>query len=126
MGLLRQLGVLVLVLASSLAPTMACMLPGAHMTSEERACCRMMHDQCEQMNMPASHGCCKKTPANFRESALLLNTEAFTQIASTSTTGWWLPSFALLNTPSTISGWVEQLDSSPPKSPPATISILRI
>ena len=125
MGLVRQLGVLVLVLASSLAPTMACMFPGANMTNEERACCRTMHDQCEQMNMPASHGCCKKTSASFRENALLLNTEAFTQIAATGTPAW-LPSFALLNTASAITGWVEQPNYSPPKSPPATISILRI
>ena len=125
MGLVRQLGVLVLVLASSLAPTMACMLPGAHMTNEERACCIMMQDQCDQMNMPASHGCCQKTQANYRESALLLNTKAFTQIAATSTTAW-LPSFALHNQASAIPGWVEHPDSSPPKSPPATISILRI
>ncbi len=125
MGLLRQLGVLVLVLASSLAPTMACMLPGAHMTSEERACCGTMHDQCEQMNMPASHGCCKKTAVDLRESALILNTRAITQIAAAGANAW-LPSFALLNSTSAISGWIEQPDSSPPKSPPATISILRI
>jgi hypothetical protein len=55
--------VLVLLLVSCLAPAMACVVSNAEMNTEERACCRMMKNQCEQMdNMPASHGCCQKTP----------------------------------------------------------------
>src|SRR2546430_2077671 len=38
---LRQFGVLVLLLVSCLAPAMACMVPNAAMSTQERACCRM-------------------------------------------------------------------------------------
>jgi hypothetical protein len=32
----------------------------------------------------------------------------------------------LVNPVSSVNGWVEHADSSPPKSPPASISVLRI
>ena len=122
MRALRQFGVLVLLLASSLTPAMACMIPGAQMTTEERACCRMMQNQCEQMGMPASHGCCQKNLPNVYENAL---TKAVVP-HSVGITVVWLASPELLNPPSSLTGWVEHRDSSPPKSPPSTISILRI
>ena len=123
MRILRQVGVVALLLVSALAPTMTCMVSGALMTAEERACCRMMHDQCEQMNIPDSHGCCHKTPTNLGENAL--GTKAFTRHASSITAAWLVPS-ELLNPTAATSKWVEQTDSSPPKSPPPAVSILRI
>ncbi len=50
----RQLGVLVLLLVSCLAPAMACMAPEAQMSAQEHTCCRMMKNQCGQMEMKAS------------------------------------------------------------------------
>jgi len=64
---LRQLGVLTLLLMISLAPAMACMAPNAQMTTQERACCRMMKGDCGQMEMPASHGCCQKAPGTVHD-----------------------------------------------------------
>ena len=123
MRALRQFGVLVLLLASSLTPAMACMLPGAQMSTEERACCRMMQNRCEQIEMPASHGCCQKTPPNVYENALDTKVVALHPVVMTAV---WLAFPELLNPTSSVAGWVENQDCSPPQSPPSTISILRI
>jgi hypothetical protein len=123
MRALRQFGVLVLLLASCLTPAMACVVPGATLTTEGRACCRMMQNQCEQMKMPASHGCCQKAPANVYADALDANVVALHPVAITVV---WLTSPELLNPTSSVTAWVEHHDYSPPKSPPSTISILRI
>ncbi len=123
MRALRQFGVLVLLLASSLTPAMACMIPGAQMSTEERACCRMMQNQCGQMEMPASHGCCQKTPPNVYDNALDTKAVALHPVVVNVI---WLASPELLNPASSVSEWVEHHDYSPPQSPPSTISILRI
>src|SRR5580704_17359386 len=122
MKALRQFGVLVLLLVTCLAPAMACMVPNAAMSTQERACCRMMKNQCGQMEMPASHGCCQKTPASVRDNALDTKTVAF---HPTVVHILWFTAFELVNPAITVSGCVQHPDYSPPKSP-ATISILRI
>jgi hypothetical protein len=123
MRVLRQFGVLVLLLVSCLAPAMACMVPNAAMSTQERACCRMMKNQCGQMGMPASHGCCQKTPPSIHDNAL--GTKAVSIHAVLAPVIWWA-AFELVNPTSTVIGWVEHPDYSPPKSPPSAISILRI
>ncbi len=87
MKALRQFGVLVLLLVSCLTPAMACMVPNTAMSTQERACCRMMKNQCGQMEMPASHGCCQKAPPSVHDNAL--------------------------NPASAVAGWVEHPDYSP-------------
>jgi hypothetical protein len=123
MRVLRQFGVLVLLLVSCLAPAMACMIPNAQMNTQERACCRMMKNQCGQMEMPASHGCCQKTPPSVHDNALDTKTVALHPVAVTAI---WLTAFELLKPASVVAGRVEHADYSPPKPPPATVSILRI
>jgi hypothetical protein len=123
MRFFRQFGVLFLLLVSFLAPTMACMVPGAQMNTEERACCRAMKNQCGQMEMPAAHGCCQKTPASARDNVLETKTITFHPVVAPVI---WLAAFELVNPASAVIGWVEHPDYSPPKSPPATISIIRI
>jgi hypothetical protein len=124
MRIFRQFGVLVLLLVSYLAPAMACMVPNAEMSTEERACCRMMKNQCGQMdNMPASHGCCQKTPPGFRDSALDSKAVSFHQVVAPVV---WLAAFESVNPLSTVTGWIQHPDYSPPKSPPSAISVLRI
>jgi hypothetical protein len=123
MRVLRQLAVLVLLLVSCLAPAMACMVPTAEMSAQERACCRMMKNQCGQMGMPASHGCCHKTPPSVHDNALDTKVVAFHPVVVTVI---WLAAFALVNPTSSVTGWVEHPDYSPPKFPPSTVSILRI
>jgi hypothetical protein len=124
MRVLRQFGVLVLLLVSCLAPAMACMVPNAEMSTQERACCRLMKDRCGQMdNMPASHGCCQKTAPSIHDNALDTKAVTFHPVV---TPVIWLAAFELVNPDSTVIGWVERPDYSPPKSPLSTISILRI
>src|SRR5437879_8168911 len=116
MRILRQFGVLVL-LVSCLAPAMACMVPNAEMSNQERACCRTMKNQCGQMEMPASHGCCQKTPPSVHDNAL--DTKSVT-IHPVVAPVIWLASSVLVNPMSFVTGWVEYHDHSPPKSPPST------
>ena len=123
MSYCRQFAVLVLLLVSCLAPAMACMVPNAQMSTQERACCRVMKSQCGQMEMPASHGCCDKTPPSVHDNALDTKTVTFHPVVASIL---WLVAFELVNPTSAVTGWVERPDYSPPKSPPATISILRI
>jgi hypothetical protein len=122
MRVLRQLGVLIL-LGSFLAPAMACMVPNAEMSNQERACCRMMKNQCGQMGMPASHGCCQKTPPSVHDNALDTKAVTFHPVVGTII---WLAASELVNPASTIIRWVKHPDYSPPKFPPTAISILRI
>lgn len=123
MRVFRQFGVLVLLLVSCLAPAMACMVPDAQMNAQERACCRMMKNQCGQMEMSASQNCCQKTPASIHNNALDTKAVNFHPIV---TPVVWLAAFELVNPNAVVSEWVKPPDYSPPKSPPATISILRI
>jgi hypothetical protein len=120
---LRQFGVLVLLLVSCVAPAMACMVPDAQMNTEERACCRTMKNQCGQIEMPVSHGCCQKTPLGVHDNALDTEATNFHPVAAPVV---WLASFELVNPTSAVAGWVERSDDSPQDSPPSTISILRI
>jgi hypothetical protein len=123
MRVLRQFAAFVLLLVSCLAPAMACMVPNAEMNAQERACCRMMKNQCGQMGMPASHGCCQKTPPSIHDNALDTKAATFQPIAITVVV---LAASELVNQSLSVTGWLEHPDYSPPKSPPSTISILRI
>jgi hypothetical protein len=62
-----KLGVSALALMLAALPVAACVLPGAAMTSAERACCKKMAGQCGDMGMAKSHPCCKvtATPPDF-------------------------------------------------------------
>jgi hypothetical protein len=120
---LRQFCVLVLLLVACLAPAMACMVPDAQMNAQERACCRTMSNQCGQTEMPASHGCCQKTPANLYDGALDTKAVAFHSVA---VRVLWLAASELVNPIAAVTAWAEHPDYTPPKSPPSTVSILRI
>jgi hypothetical protein len=123
MRVFRQFGALVLLLVTCLAPAMDCMVPNAQMNSEERACCRAMKNQCGQMEMPASHGCCKKIPPSVHDNALDTRVIALHPV---SIPAIWLTASELLNPTSVVTGSIEQVDYSPPKSPSSALSILRI
>src|SRR6195256_6654759 len=102
MRVLHQLGVLIL-LGSFLAPAMACMVPNAEMSTQERTCCRMMKNQCGQMGMPAAHGCCQKTPPSVHDNALDTKTVTFHPVAAPII---WLAAPELVNPTSAVTGWV--------------------
>ena len=120
----RQIGIMALLLVSWLAPVMACMVPDAQMTAEERSCCQTMHDECGQMDMPASHGCCQKSPLlSLLNNALTTKAAALHPVVVPVV---WLAISELVSSPTPFDAWVEHSDYSPPKSPPSTVSILRI
>lgn len=123
MRLARQFGIVLLLLVSYLTPAMACKVSDVQMNAEERACCRTMKNQCEQMGMPASHGCCQKAPRGVNDSALDTKAVSYHPIAVAvilrTSADWFHP-------PLVTPGWIEQSDYSPPKSPPSSVSVLRI
>jgi hypothetical protein len=92
------------------------------MNAEERACCRAMKNQCEQMGMPASHGCCEKTPQSAHDNALVTKAVTFHPVVVAMV---WLTVVKSLHSTLMTAGWVEQIDYSP-QSPPSSISVLRI
>jgi hypothetical protein len=120
---LRQFGAVLLLLVSCVAPAMACKAPAAQMTVEEHACCRMMKNQCGQMEMPGSHDCCKKTPAAVYENALKTDTASFHPAVFVTL---WVSSFDLLALQAVDEVWLPCPEHFPPKSPPSIISSLRV
>ncbi len=110
MKALRQFGVLVLLLVSCLTPAMACMVPNTAMSTQERACCRMMKNQCGQMEMPASHGCCQKAPPSVHDNALDTKPMTFHPVVVPVI---WLAASEMVNPASAVAGWVEHPDYSP-------------
>jgi hypothetical protein len=112
-----------LLLVSCVAPAMACMAPDAEMTVEERACCRMMKSDCGQMEMPASHDCCKKTSGTLQATALKSDSVSVHPVVAVEVR---VSSFDLFPPHNATNGWVQRPEHSPPKSPPSTISALRI
>jgi hypothetical protein len=99
------------------------MTPDAEMTVEERACCRMMKNDCGQMEMPASHDCCKKTPGTLHDSALRSDSVPFHPLVAVAV---WVLSFDLVPAHDATNGWFQRPENSPPKPPPSIISALKI
>jgi hypothetical protein len=93
------------------------------MNAEERACCRIMQNHCEQMGTSASHDCCQKTPPSSHDNALYRH---IIHCHPTADVAIWLSASAALNPSPQIAGWVEYAGYSPPESPPAAVSVLRI
>lgn len=123
MKALRQLGTVILLLVCYLTPAMGCMVSDVQMNAEEQACCGTMKNQCEQMGMSASHGCCTKVPRSVNDSALETKAVTYHPIAVAviwvTAMDWFHPT---LNT----AGWTERPGYSPPESPLRCISVLRI
>src|SRR5215471_20251782 len=120
---IRQFGIVMLLLVSYLTPAMACMVPDVQMNAEERACCRAMKNECGQMDMSASHGCCQKSPQSAHDNALDTKAVTYHPVATAVIS---LIASQLLNPTPAVAGWVELTDYSPPQSPPSSISVLRI
>jgi len=116
----RQLGALVLLLAWSLVPAMACTLPDAEMTPAERACCVEMQRNCSGMDMPASHPCCQKQ-MRTDQTAVIQKGQRPTQPEAIQI----LPGTAMVLPVSRVPEQYS-LNVSPPQSPPSTVAILRI
>ena len=120
----RQLAALLLILFLSGAPAMACMLPGAQMTEQELACCRMMKGGCGHMQMSSGQDCCQKVPQTSNDNAIQWKTPSFhlVIVVAMYVAIWGTSHSALL-----LAGALAHPDASPPhESPPSTISILRV
>jgi hypothetical protein len=119
-----KFGVLVLALLIAGVPVMACVLPSAALTAQEKACCRQMANQCGHDQMPSSHSCCKtvsppdqtatvKSPFNL---GYQLQVPGLPELTS--------PFFGLPE-PATFAV-VSVLGHSPPQAQPVSPDILRI
>ena len=60
MRYLRAIAVGVMLIACVSGTAAACLMPGAQLSEEEKACCREMASQCGEQ-MQASHSCCAKS-----------------------------------------------------------------
>lgn len=120
----RQFALMVAVLLPLVTPAMACVIPGAHLTPAERACCKQMASQCGQMQMPMSHGCCQKDipAANGWNLAQIQSNHVYTGLSATAS----LPLIGFLQIPSGLPSDVAQPGITLPQSPPALVIILRI
>ena len=124
MRVVRQFALIFAVFLPLIAPAMVCAIPGAHLSSAERACCSKMKTQCGKMEMPASHGCCHK---DISFSGYLNAIPASPSHIATSHvfTSSLLPIPQLSATESGRNP-VPHRETTLPQSPPAAISVLRI
>jgi hypothetical protein len=118
-----KLAVLVMVISVWASPVMACMVPDALLTDEERECCKNMANDCGRTEMPASHSCCKVVTRQI--DSYLINSRFPTVHPAPAVTLF----IAEDVNPSTANAMVASFafrGHSPPVSPPHSISILRI
>ena len=117
-----KLAVVALTLSLCASPLIACMLPGAVLTLEERECCIAMAFDCGDMDMPASHSCCTTT---VQDTGPYLVKACFAGDHSLPAAVLELPQ---KTTPAASLTLVTTgtLAHSPPLSPLRTISVLRI
>jgi len=118
-----KLAVLVAVMSVWASPLMACMVPDALLTDEERECCKSMNNDCGRMEMPASHSCCKVVTRQI--DSYLVNSRFPTLHPAPAVTLF----IAEEVNPSSANATLASSPfhgHSPPVSPPDTICILRI
>jgi hypothetical protein len=121
-----KLGVSLLSLALLATPTMACLLPAASITPAEQECCKRMVGECGKAGMPQSHPCCQTTTVPDQFAAIKSSVDVnslHVMLGVTHTLGDVLiiPSLQALGS----GPWAADIHS-PPISPPASISVLRI
>jgi hypothetical protein len=121
-----KIGVSTLALLLAALPVMACTIPGAEMTAVERDCCKRMAQECGESGMKESHPCCQTTLVPDHLSAI----KSSSGIDSKHLTLVVLHGLPSMPTVGVISDSGSSLSApvihSPPISPPASISVLRI
>ena len=126
MGRACKVGVSILSLLLLATPVMACLIPAPSMTAAERACCKRMAGECGKAGMPQSHPCCQTTtvPAHF--AAIKSSSDVNSVQLAHAVTYTLHHTFTTPTRQQSDSGpWAADIHS-PPISPPASISILRI
>jgi hypothetical protein len=107
------------------APVMACALPATAMTRAERECCKHMAHECGKSGMPQSHSCCQ--PATASDHQPVLNSSPDRTSKHATQLLHVLPEMPTIITVNSLNLAPRVLDiHSPPSSPPASISVLRI
>ena len=116
----RQIGAILMAVFFVGTPALACLLPDAQLTAEERQCCQHMAEMCDGTGMPASHSCCAPVaqPVNHALQSGKISIPA--PVASSA-----LFSIPVLQ----FRGFDKEvafLAASPPQSPPNKVPVLRI
>jgi hypothetical protein len=121
-----RIGVSLLSLLLLATPIMACLVPAVAMTQAERDCCKRMAHDCGNGGMMKSHSCCQSTTipshlatikSSFDGSSVHLGLVFAHAVPST---------LRIATIPEGASSpWATDIHS-PPVSPPASISVLRI
>src|SRR6266705_2763976 len=124
--LVAKVGISLLALLLGALPVMACTIPGAAMTAVERDCCKRMAQECGKTGMKQSHSCCQTSPVPDHLSALKSSSDISAKhLAPLVLHG--LPSIpAVAAVPHSGLSPAAPDIHSPPVSPPASISVLRI
>jgi hypothetical protein len=121
-----KIGVSTLALLLAALPVMACTIPGAEMTAVERDCCKRMAQECGKSGMDQSHSCCQTTLVPDHLSAI----KSSSDIDSKHLELVVLHGLPSMPTVAVISDTGFSLSApvihSPPVSPPASVSVLRI
>lgn len=126
MRLVGKVGVSLLSLLLFAVPIMACALPAMAMSPAERECCKRMAQECGKMGMGKSHSCCQTAAVPDRLPAI----KSSSDIGSKQLAVAFVHALPMVPTiaPMLESGsspWAADIHS-PPVSPPASISVLRI
>jgi len=126
MRALFKAGVSMLSLLLLATPVMACLIPAASMTAAERECCKRMAGECGRVGMPHSHPCCQTTTAPDHFAPMKTSSSVNSvQLALAVTYAPQQTFLAPTLHESDLAPWATDIHS-PPISPPASISILRI
>ena len=126
MKLVGKVGVSLLSLLLFAAPIMACALPAMAMSAAERECCKRMAQECGNKGMATSHSCCQTVSVPDHLPAIKSSSE-FGSKHLTPALVHALPPIQTIATmlESGLSPCATDIHS-PPVSPPASISVLRI
>jgi len=119
-------GVSMLSLLLLAMPIMACLIPAASMTATERECCKRMAGECGKAGMPQSHPCCQTTTVPDQFAAIKISANVNSVQVTLAVT--YLPHHTFMTLAPQESGpgpWAADI-YSPPVSPPASSSVLRI
>ena len=106
-------------------PVMACMVPAAQLTADEKSCCEQMQGKCDAMGMAkTSHSCCQPKTNSIGHAYV-----AQTRISAQNLQPSVVAVLVAVGEPSIARqerlAYLDLYDPSPPPGP-ATISILRI
>lgn len=121
-----KVGAHALALLLFVAPVlMVCLVPTATLTAAERECCKQMAGQCHKAGMDGSHSCCERSASpedlsfvKAKPSQVAPELGMIALLAPAGAQAVLIAAFPAFDFFSAI--------HSPPESPPASISVLRI